>query len=348
MGIQSIVTVNISTETTAVTRAGFGTPLVLGQEKANWNGAVRDYETAAQMIQDGFQASDPSVKAVTAILSQNPKVPKVLVAMRGDPETTTIQDDIAAIQESNDDWYGLVLATGTGGEPEEADILAAAERIESMRKIFAATSESSAILDPQSTTDLAAKLKERGYARTFLLYGTPSEFGAAAWLGAMFPGQPGSASWKFKTLRGVSTKTLSPTQQSAARDKNCNLYLTVGGVPITAEGVTSSGEFIDITHGVDWLQARIQEDVFSLLVNSDKIPFTDGGIAQVENVLRGCLAQGVGAGLLAEDPAPTVQVPRARDVPQPERAARHLPDVRFTGILAGAVHSLTINGTVSV
>lgn len=342
MGLDSIVNVNITAETAAVTQAGFGTPLVLGEE-FDWPERVRYYASTAAMIEDGFDASDASVKAVGAILSQNPKVPRVLVGMRSADESVSLADDILAIQVVNSDWYGLVLA-----ESDAADIEEAAATIESMRKLFAATSDEAAILDPASTTDLASKLNAKGYARTFLLYGNPEEHGAAAWMGAMFPKDPGSASWKFKSLRGVSVSKLSAAGIATLQAKNCNYYRELAGASITAEGVTPSGEFIDITHGLDWLQARLQEDIYGLLVRTDKVPYTDAGVAMVENLIRARLQVGIGIGLLAEDPAPTVSVPKVRDVPQNDRANRHLPDLRFSAVLAGAIHSLTINGTVSV
>lgn len=435
MGLESIVDVQISTQTAAVTRAGFGTPAVLGFHEV-FPERFRIYTSTADMVEDGFSAGSAIVRAVSAILSQNPKVPRVVVGRRdnaptmkhtlapafvegatytvtidgkaaevtteaGDTisdlvtdlaaainlsgadvtasadgtdilleadsaghvyslridttmgatidvtETTAdagVADDIEALASASSDWYGLVLV-----EQGKAETLAAAAVIETMRRVMGATSGDSAILDGASTTDIAAELKALGYARTFLLYSPrPYEYAAAAWMGAMFPADPGSATWKFKSLRGVSVYGLTGTEAAVAKDKRANTYTQVGGLSITQEGVTASGEFIDTTRGVDWLQAQLQEGIFSLLANSAKVPYTDGGVALVENIVRGALTRAVGVGLLAEDPAPEVTVPRVADVPQPDRAARHLPDVRFTGTLAGAIHSLTIQGTVSV
>lgn len=441
MGLESIVNVNISTKSAGVARAGFGVPAVLGYHTV-FPERFRVYTKTEDMVADGFPASGAIVRAVGAILSQQPKVQRVIVGRRdGKPttkhaltptavalakyvvtvdgkeatftagagatlsqvvqglvaaingvvgiattaaavggagtetgltltaktagdvyslelattlgaklsveETTAeagIAADIAALALASGDWYGLVLVS-----QGKAEVLAAAAVIETMRRIMGVTSMDSGILDAAVEDDLASLLKAAGYARTFLLYSPKAhEYGAAGWMGNRLPGQPGGSTWKFKTLRAVSVYSLTASQEAAATAKNCNLFTSVGGVSITSEGVTSSGEFIDVTHGVDWLQAQIQEGVFSLLVNSDKLPFTDGGVALVENVIRGCLTRAVSAQLLAEDPAPTVTVPRVADVPQPDRAARHLPDVRFEGVLAGAVHSLTINGTISV
>ena len=44
----------------------------------------------------------------------------------------------------------------------------------------------------------------------------------------------------------------------------------------------------------------------------------------------------------------TLSAPRAADVSSGNKAIRHLPDVTFQATLAGAIHSLTITGRVSV
>jgi hypothetical protein len=43
-----------------------------------------------------------------------------------------------------------------------------------------------------------------------------------------------------------------------------------------------------------------------------------------------------------------VFVPRAIDIPANDKANRILPDVTFTAILAGAVHSVQVNGTLAL
>ena len=83
-------------------------------------------------------------------------------------------------------------------------------------------------------------------------------------------------------------------------------------------------------------------------MSNDKVPFTDPGIAQVEGAVRGVLNQSVGQGILSEDPEFTVTVPKAADVSTVDKSNRLLPDVKFTGTLAGAIHEVDIDGTVSV
>jgi hypothetical protein len=152
----------------------------------------------------------------------------------------------------------------------------------------------------------------------------------------------------FKTLTGIAATTLTTTQSQNARAKKANTYETLGGVNITREGTMASGEYIDIIRGIDWLQARMEERIYSRLVNLAKIPFTDAGIAIIEAEIRAQLDDGIDNGLIAVDPEYTITVPAASSVSAAEKTARILPDIQFTATLAGAIHSVQVAGTVSV
>ena len=78
---------------------------------------------------------------------------------------------------------------------------------------------------------------------------------------------------------------------------------------------------------------RFTATQFALFTSLIKVPFTDAGIALVETAVRGVLQEGVAVGLLSPDPAPAVTVPKAADVSAEDKAARLLPDVKFTATL---------------
>lgn len=252
--------------------------------------------------------------------------------------------DIAAVREENDSWYGLILTNAS-----KPCVLAAAAYIEANIKIMVTQSADTGMLSASVTDDVASELQTAGYARTAILY-HPKEHqhAGAAWLGKCLPKDPGSITWKFKTLAGVDTVALTDTEVTALEGKDANHYTTIAGVAITQQGVTSAGEFIDITQSVDFMRARLQEYIYTRLANADKIPFTDPGIAIVEAEVRAVMVLCVNQGILAADPAPTVSVPRAADVSMIDKAARLLPDVKFEATLAGAIHKVIVNGTVSV
>jgi hypothetical protein len=260
------------------------------------------------------------------------------------PEITILTALDAIVLES-DDWYALTLTIRT-----LASQLVAAGWIEARRKIFFARSNDANLKVGASTTDIAYLLKLAAYDRSVVCahFPTTDDFICSGWLGKMLPQDPGSATFKFKTLAGVTADLLTATESTAIKTKNGNTYETIGGVNITAEGVVASGEFIDVIIGIDWLQARIQERVYAKLVQLKKIPFTDAGVAVIENEVRAQLKQGVTVGLLAADPEFTVTVPKVVDVSPADKALRYLPGITFAATLAGAVHKTQIRGTVSI
>jgi hypothetical protein len=189
-------------------------------------------------------------------------------------------------------------------------------------------------------------LKNAGYDRSIVVYsGDTDEQADAALFGVLLPSTPGSLTMKFKTLAGVSADSLTSTQATAAKNKNCNIYRSIGGVNMLSEGTVASGEFIDVMHGIDWLQARIEEGVFGRLARSAKVPYTQAGAVLIEAEIRQPLDQGITNGLLASY---TVSVPDVASAPTNDKAARFLDGFAFEGILAGAVHKVQINGTITL
>jgi hypothetical protein len=128
-------------------------------------------------------------------------------------------------------------------------------------------------------------------------------------------------------------------------NKNATWYMTTAGVPMTSNGQVASGEYIDVIHGLDWLKARIQNLVFTALTNVDKVPFTDEGVQMVVSPLKAALEEGKKNGILASY---AITFPAVAEVSVTDKGRRFLPDVTFTGVLAGAIHSTKINGVVTL
>jgi hypothetical protein len=268
-----------------------------------------------------------------------------------DDETAdaTVATDYATIKAVFNDFYGVLLTSKA-----TLEITALAAAVEADRKLFGAASQDDDI--PADTGgNLGETLDTAGYNRTYLIYHPKAslQHPEAAWMGERFPSDPGTSTWKFKTLAGVDFTVLTDTELNnlgftEVPGIHVNHYTRVGGVSIMQEGWASSGRFIDITRFIDWLHARIQESLFGVLVNVEKVPQTDEGIALVQNAIEGPLKLGVKRGGLAADPAPLVTAPKIADVPANDKTNRLLPDITFTARLAGAFHKIQIVGTVSV
>lgn len=256
-----------------------------------------------------------------------------------------VEDELNAILGVDSSFYAVVCPFAS-----EAIGTEIADWAEANEKLYvAAVQDSATITAAVGGTDWADDFKDAAYARSALIYHPDNgEFIDAAWLGKCLPFDPGSETWKFKTLATVSAVTLSPTHQVNLEAKRCNYYYEVAGINITTQGQVSANEFIDVVRFRDWLKARISESVFALLASMKKVPYTDRGIAMIQGRVSAVLKQGVEVGGLADDPAPEVTVPKVVDVDDADKAARVLRNVNFFGTLAGAIHSLEIQGTISV
>lgn len=436
--LDSIVSVTITATTTTPSRAGFGTPLIAAFHTV-FAGRVRSYGSTAAMVADGFLATDPVVRAATAMFSQNPRPPTIKIGRRasafsqsinltptdttegfvytfsvvspdgtviavtftnGAAETvativtaltalfTAIGDltavdnvtdldldadiagelfdvqiaaasrqgvdllditadpgltaDLAAIRLEDADWYGLALDSNSKAEIAVATAWAEAETL-----IFAPNSADAEVLD-DTAGNIAETLEAAAFGRTFLMWsGKVLSYAGAAWLGKQLPTDPGSSTWALKTLAGLTVDALTDTEIAALESNNANHYTSVASVNITRQGTTADGDFIDIQRTIDALTARIQEDVFAVLVNLPKLPYTNASVTTVKGTVRGSIRAFQPDGISTEVDI-TVTAPLVEDIAVADRANRILPDVEFTAQLAGAIHKVNIQGVLTI
>jgi hypothetical protein len=166
-------------------------------------------------------------------------------------------------------------------------------------------------------------------------------------MGKELPYDPGAHTWAFKNLTGVTVDVLTSSQEGLIRGKNANVYTSTASYANTYAGtVAKASNYIDDVRGLDWLDTTIKTDLFNLLATSGKVPFTDSGIQMVVGVLKASLKKAENATVLTS--GWDVTFPAASAVSAEDKAARRLTGINWSGTLAGAIHSIVINGTVSV
>lgn len=264
-----------------------------------------------------------------------------LRAATGSTETVAIDVDekIKVTSATTGESSTILIAAGTAGTGS-GDLLAVIDAL-------GATYVTSIDTAVQGSEDIAIYIQANSYERSAVFYSSNAltNYIDSAAMGERFPKDPGSGTWKFKTLSGITADSLTTSERSTALAKNANIYIERAGISMTEEGTVGVGEYLDVIRGIDWLESRIQEIIFSALVNSEKIPFTDEGITTIEGLLKQGLSEGVRKGVLASY---ETSVPLASDVSAANKASRTLPDVTFTAVLAGAIHFVQISGVVSV
>lgn len=268
-----------------------------------------------------------------------------LLGIAQDNPDAGVAADLDAINLVDSSWYCILSPYKSAAENA-----AIAAWTESHAKLFLAETQDSEVITHalSGATDIANTLKAAAYTRSPIAYhhGDGTNL-AAAWAGKCLPYDPGSETWKFKTLAGVTPSRLNDTHLANLRAKNCNFYYTVAGINMTAEGTVPSGDWIDTTRGVDWLRARMGERIVTALANARKVPYTDTGAVVLETEVRAQLQDGVDVGLLRADPKPTVTVPSVASQSTANRQARNFPNITFVAQLAGAVHKVGVSGTVT-
>lgn len=268
------------------------------------------------------------------------------------PETEyeEIGDTLARAAET-DGWYVICPA----GVPEEL-YEEMAEWTETQEKMFAFTTMS----EENPVTQV--------YYRSFGYYGREyigqpdDELSAAnynmhvAACAKILRYDPGSETWVHKQLATVLPSNLKTAQAKSLESKHLNYMITVASRNITMLGQTCAGEWIDLIRFRDWLKNDMQVRVVNLMVTRKKIPYTDGGIALVQNQMIASLKAGVAAGGIAPDeydedgnlnPAFVTHVPIAANITATQKASRILTDVSFEARIAGAIHMVEIGGNLT-
>lgn len=295
-----------------------------------------------------------SATSAGANVTVTPQVVTTLVSLESWSAELLVQDltadpgiaaDLTAINSADPDWYGLALDSNG-----KAEILAAAAWVEANGKLFVAQSGDSDVLAGPAT-DVFGTLQASAYGRTVPVF-HPSicaQWLAVGLMAQRFTAQPGSDTWAYKTIAGVAVyRALSPTERTNALAKNATIYETNAGVNVTVCGKVAGGEWADVVRGLDWLRARLRERVFGVQISVPKVPYTQAGIDTIVEAVSGVLdlAESDAVQLLAPG-TKSVLTPKVGNVSVTDKQNRTLPNVQWSAKLAGAIHLVTVNGTVT-
>lgn len=202
-------------------------------------------------------------------------------------------------------FYGVAL-TSDLAEPGaySQNVKDAMAWCEAMGLAFFYTSDQSAILSYNDTTNLGYYAKNLGYAHSYGMYSEDYPNAAISACARYFVvdfNQPNSTiTGKFKQLPGIGADDLTETEKLQIESYDLNYYTTFGSFTMMANGVTASGRYFDEIMGLDWLQSTVQTNVMAELATAvTKIPQTDAGVAKLVSAITMALKQGVVNGLLA-------------------------------------------------
>ena len=288
---------------------------------------------------------------ITAGTAFTVKVDKNLTVTNAAP-SETIADTMAACVAYDSDFYGVALTSRA-----DADILAMAAWAEANGKLYGTCVSGSDVLDGADNTDIASQLMLNNYFRTFSFYHTDdADFPEVAVMARCFTVTPGGETWALKQLAGVKVDALTETEYNVLKAKNVNTFERFRNLSLTQNGKVAAGEWIDVIRFRDFLEEEIKVNVVNAMINRNKVPYTDAGIAIIEAAIRQALARGQATGGIApteydengnENLGYTVTVPLAATISPNQKASRILEDVQFTARLSGAIHVVEIDGSLT-
>lgn len=345
--IDQLVNVKISISEGVDNSESFSSILLVGPPPADGESSPADvakYASTEEILAAGWAEDDP-VYMAAAIAFMN-GASELYIAVKKE-EDSGITDALNRALELPG-WYGIAVV----GE-EQTEYKKVADWAETNSKLFGYTADcSESISNPvPSTYNYSFGVCTKKAAEN-----ENNEYIAVAMMAKAMSYQAGSETWAYKTLSGVEADDLTAAEIMQLKAANLNYYVECAGKDITLDGKTTSGEYIDVIRFRDWLVNDMQTRIFNLFIKNPKVPYTDNGIALIQNQMIASLKEGQNVGGIAqteydaegnEIPGYTTSVPTSSGVSDADKASRTLSNCTFTARLANAIHIVEISGTLT-
>lgn len=369
-----IATVSITIASAAVDSTSFDNILLVGAlpavAPATAPSDCEAYEDIQAVADAGWAISgddaDPIGKAAAMAFSQNPRPSKIYIAPI---KTTTVNEqtqsesvvDTVTRAMNTSGWY-MVCPVGVS----DADVESLAEYIETQEKMMCYTDTSFFEIVGSKAANKTAVANT--YYRSVGVYGKNSssqttvsmsdanKYANIAFACAWLANRSGSETAAFKEVHGIEPGDFSTIEIGRFDTGNCNYITEIGGKIVTMIGKTLAGEWCDIIRFRDWLKNDMQVAVANIFLTTTKVPYTDAGIALIQNAIEASLRRGQENGGIMENEYDddgnetlgfAVKVPAANKISDADRASRRLTGITFNARLAGAIHFAEIKGTVA-
>ncbi len=336
MSIYKDVIVNIQRLTSVTPAENSGLTLILSTESTT---PYKEYTSLALLSQD-FVDTTSAYKMGKAIFSQIPPVDKVAVV--GIERESELFDSVitglnATIQK-NPGFTFLVSDVTL-----EAEIVQLASWGTTNKIFYLATipvNSVSTIQNPNSDYVI------------FMVSDLKSEYPEAALVGTCSTFIAGSATWMFKTLQGITPVDFDDQNAMVTliNEKHFMTYVTKFGINMTTGGFVTSGEYVDVMLGVQWIQNDMEERIQKLLVSQAKVNFDNGGIALIASEVEATLRQATANEVIRKNDSGvglySINVPDVASIDPNDIAKRELTGITWEAYLSGAIHHVVISGIV--
>lgn len=221
---------------------------------------------------------------------------------------TTISDALAVVSQAAVKAKQTFFYVGVDRSIRDTyQALDVASWAEANGKVFGLASSSEIVLTSGDTSNYFYQAKQRNFQRTICVYDASNggtEYPEVSILGRAatvnFNVANSALVLAYKKGPGITTADLDPTELAALQSYNGNAFINVADNVLFWNGKMADGTWFDTVQGVSWLGAKVQVNVFNLFYGSTtKIPWTETGVAMVNQQVTLALELGVTNGLIA-------------------------------------------------
>lgn len=312
-------------------QAGAWYPLiyVVGTEE---NSTYKEYASLSDILADYAETTDAYKVANLLFMQGEEFIPNKIAICSG---VEAVATGLAPYMDK--DWRQLIIA---GKEYDKT----VAEYIETTEKMYFTHFASQSAASTAKITD---------YDRTVAVVYTHADVTnpEAAIVGRMAGLVAGEGTYHAKPVKGVTADNFTLTELEAVHKAGCFAYVSKNGRVATSNGITGSGEWIDVIESKDFVIQNVRYEVQEVFLNNNKIPYTNEGITKIENAVRNVLARAFNNGMIASDEDGNALYKtsfKARtETTATDRATRSYPYGYFEFELAGAIHNTKIKGVVT-
>jgi len=324
--------VNVSRLTRAIAQRGFGLPLIIGTSKDVEYTLFNSISEVAEI----FGTTTKEYLMAQRIFGQNPAPPQLAIFSIETFDWLDVDQlmlvVVNEIVETHDDWYYLLCT-----ENSEEVVRALGGWVETQIKTFWTTTQD---------VELVNNLE---YENTIVMYHEdPNAYVAEGLVATAATNDPGSLTFKFKTVQGVSASQIRATDLTELHRNNGFSYVRKKGVLQTSEGTTTSGEYIDVIMAAHWVKVRMEEEAALLAVNTKKIGYDSRGIAKLVAVVDKVLNIAGRMGIVRVDDNGNyvyrIKFLRREEVLRNDVANRVYNGIDWEIEIAGAIHSGIVSG----
>jgi hypothetical protein len=311
---------------------GFGYPLIL-EENATSAIAYAECSDINAVVKAGYATTTKVYKAAQLMFMQDHKPSKIAVCSCSDGA-----DDWLGVEANiTKGWRQLVVVNGGASSTTATTPAAISTIIEAAKteKMYFANIDM-----PENLSSAQAAVTDKD--RTIQFYYTATEdvpVPVAALAGEIGGLTPGAYTVNNMTLKGLTPLELSEDDISNIHGINGITFVLSAGDGVCSEGKTSSGEYIDIVDGNDYVKQQLEYRTQKVFNTNLKVPYTNNGIALLESAAIGVMQDAQNKGIV--DSFEVTYALRENTTAE-DRAARRYFGGNCVYTMQGAVHTVEI------